>query len=145
MTAAPQTAFTDSWRRPAGPDLADPQTRRELSRAAVLGVARIADLWTITSPVTCELLGGISESTWQRWQRSPNTAVLSKDQLTRASLIGGIFAALRTLYSVPYADAWPTLVDSHPLFGGRTPIAVMCAGEIEVMYATRELLDGWIG
>lgn len=145
MTDLIVTRSADTWRQPPAPDLSDPATRRQLSPAAVVACANIAERWGLTAATTCDLLGGISARTWERWRENPGNVALDQDQLTRASLLVGIHRALRTLYSDAFADAWPTLVDTHPLFDGRTPVAAMVRGGIPTMHATRQLLDGWRG
>ena len=138
-------AYSDVGRQQSPPDLHDAATRKELSGAAIVTVAGIFDLGRLTNESVCDLLGGISDRTWQRWKRQPDSHVLDQDQLTRASLIIGIHRALRTLYSKAYADAWPTIDDEFPLFDGRSPVRAMSLGGIPVMHATRQLLDGWRG
>lgn len=145
MTDIIVSRYQDTWRQPPAPDLHDPQVRRQLSKAAVISSATIVELWGLSATAARDLLGGISARTWERWRQHPEQVVLDQDQLTRASLLLGIHRALRTLYSDSYADAWPTLVDTHPLFDGQTPVAAMARGGIPTMYATRQLLDGWRG
>jgi hypothetical protein len=145
MTDLVVSRYQETWRQPPAPDLRDPATRRQLSNAAVTASAAIFGLWGLSSAAARDLLGGISARTWERWRESPGKVVLDQDQLTRASLVIGIHRALRTLYSTSYADAWPTLVDTHPLFDGQTPVAAMARGGIPTMQATRQLLDGWRG
>jgi hypothetical protein len=145
MTELLVSRYRDTWRQPTTPDLRNPQTRRQLSRAAVTASASIFELWRLPNAVARDLLGGISARTWERWRENPEKVVLDQDQITRASLLLGIHRALRTLYDTSYADAWPTLADTHPLFDGQTPVAAMARGGIPTMQSTRQLLDGWRG
>ena len=145
MSANLVNAHSDVGQQQLPPDLHDAATRNELSGAAIFTVQGIFDLWGLASESACDLLGGISDRTWQRWKKGPERQMLDQDQLTRASLIIGIHRALRMLYSKAYADAWPTLDDQHPLFAGRTPVYAMSRGGIPAMHVTRQLLDGWRG
>ncbi len=125
----------------AWPDLDDRSTRAELTPAAVKAVARLADRWRLTVADVSRLLGGISESSWHSWQNSTPKA-LGIDQLTRTSLLLGIFTALHVLHEGPLADEWVHRPNTNALFGGRTPLAVMLAGGIPAMLEVRALLDG---
>lgn len=122
-------------------DLHDSATRERLSAPAVTLAGNIVSLWGLSSSETLELLGGISLSTWRRWNdRAP---ILSQDALTRLSLIIGIHRGLRTVFGPSLGDSWPTIANSHPLFAGRSPINSIFSGGIPQLIAVRELVDGW--
>lgn len=123
------------------PDLTDADVRARLTPAAVRGVARLAAAWGVTVPQVGQLLGGVSPSSWHAWQRTPPTA-LSTDQLTRVSLLLGIYTALHVLHAGPLADEWVRRPNSNRLFGGAAPLDVMIAGGIPAMVEVRALLDG---
>ena len=123
------------------PDLHDRDVRAELTPAAIRAVARVADRWRLTVGDVCSLLGAISESSWHSWQRSA-PAALSVDQLTRVSLLLGIYTSLHVLHPGPLADEWVRRTNSNVLFLGRTPLDVMRVGGIPAMLEVRALLDG---
>ena len=123
------------------PDLASPVRRAELTPAAIAAVVRLADAWGLTVRQIGDLLGGVSPSTWHTWKTTP-PAELGMDQLTRISLLLGIFTALHTLHNEPLADEWVTRPNIHPIFSGRTPLDVMIDAGIPVMMQVRALLDG---
>jgi hypothetical protein len=69
------------------------------------------------------------------------TVVLNADQLTRVSLLIGIYKALNILYSQKLADAWMTLPNTNPIFGGDTPLNYVKNGGIPALMRVRQLLD----
>jgi hypothetical protein len=66
---------------------------------------------------------------------------LDEDQLTRISLLVGIYKALNILYSPKLADAWMTLPNTNPMFGGDTPLSYARRGGIPALLRIRQLLD----
>lgn len=123
------------------PDLRQRGTRAELTPAAVHAVIRLVDRWDLTVGEVTQLLGGISDSSWHSWQRRTPVA-LTVDQLTRVSLLLGIFTALHVLHEGRLADEWVRRPNSNPLFSGRTPLEAMVVGGIPAMLEVRALLDG---
>jgi Antitoxin Xre-like helix-turn-helix domain/Antitoxin Xre/MbcA/ParS C-terminal toxin-binding domain len=120
---------------------ADPAARRRLSGPALRTFLRIARAWDLTVAEQRGLLGWPASSTFHKYQ-SGDHGTLSFDQLTRLSLVLGIYKALHILYPDPaLADRWVKLPNGHPLFGGRPALALMTAG-IDGLYAVRRLLDG---
>jgi hypothetical protein len=61
--------------------------------------------------------------------------------LTRISLLIGIYKALNILYSRKLADAWMTLPNSNPMFGGLTPLEYVKRRGQPGMISVRQLLD----
>jgi hypothetical protein len=51
---------------PEVPNLADPVTRAQLTPAAVVAIARLAEIWRLTGAEICALLGDVSDRTWFR-------------------------------------------------------------------------------
>ena len=125
----------------AWPDLADRGRRVALTPAAVRGLARLAERWRLTVRQIGDLLGGVPASTWHSWKAHP-PAELSMDQLTRISLLLGIYTSLHVLHPGPLADEWVSRPNVNPLFDGRTPLEAMAAGGIPALVAVRALLDG---
>jgi Antitoxin Xre/MbcA/ParS C-terminal toxin-binding domain len=133
----------------AGPapvaDLADPATRERLTPAAVDAMVRLADIWRLTSPEICQLLGDVSERTWFRMKKGAWTGALSQDVLTRVSALVGIFKGLHLLLSTPLADEWVRLANKGPLFGGQRPLDTMIKGGIPSMLEVRRYIDALRG
>lgn len=127
------------------PNLADEGTRQRLSRSAIEGLVRLAELWRLNSGEMCGLLGSISERTWFRMKKGEWSGTLSQDEMTRTSALVGIFKGLRLLFSLPLADEWVRLPNKNPLFGGRRPVDVMIDGGIPTMLDVRRLVDALRG
>ncbi len=123
------------------PDFQERSTRADLTPAAVKAMARLAERWRVTVPEIGLLLGGLSDSSWHSWQRTTPSA-LTTDQLTRVSLLLGIYTALHVLHPGQLADEWVQRPNSNPQFAGRTPLQAMLSGGIPAMLEVRALLDG---
>ncbi len=111
----PESMWDTTQRLVLPPRLADRAVAADLSPTAVTTVESIVNKWGLTRTQTCVLMGGINQSTYKRRLAKPQAARLSVDELTRASLIIGIYRALHTLYSGELADAWMTLENTNPL------------------------------
>ncbi len=140
MTSMAPPLPSSRYETPAWVDLNDPQVRARLTPAAVRGMRRLADAWGLTVEQACALLGGLSPSTWHAW-RTHAPADLGVDRLTRASLLVGIYTALRVLHRGRLATEWVTRPNTNPLFDGEPPLAVMIRGGIPAMVEVRALLD----
>lgn len=123
------------------PYLADPVVRQELTPSAIGAMDRLTDQWGLTVKETGDLLGGVAPSTWHAWKSRP-PAEMSMDQLTRVSLLLGIFTALHVLHPGELADTWVGRPNTNEIFSGRTPLQSMIDGGIPVMVEVRRLLDG---
>lgn len=123
------------------PDFNDAGRRAQLTPAAVKAVVKLGDKWNLPVKQIGDLMGGISSSTWHAWKTKPPKE-MSVDQLTRVSLLLGMYAALHALHPGPLADEWPSRPNSNPLFHGRTPVQAMIDGGIPAMVQVRALLDG---
>lgn len=123
------------------PDLSDSGVRQELTPSAIGAIERLTDRWGLTVKQVGDLLGGVGSSTWHAWKAKP-PAELSMDQLTRVSLLLGIFTALHVLHPGELADTWVTRPNTNELFRGRTPLLCMIEGGIPTMVEVRRLLDG---
>lgn len=121
-------------------DISDRSTRERLSPAAISGFLRIVDLWKLRDEDARALLGGISNGTFYTLKRRPKKT-LDQDQLTRISLLVGIFKALNILFSRKLADVWIQLPNTNPMFVGTTPLSYMLKGGLPAMIRVRQLLD----
>jgi uncharacterized protein (DUF2384 family) len=126
-------------------NLSDSATRRQLAPSAVMGMVRLAEIWGLTPPEVCALLGDVSERTWFRMKRREWSGTLSQDTLTRISALIGIFKGLRLLFSEPLSDDWVRAANKGPLFGGRRPLDVMIEGGIPKMLEVRRHIDALRG
>jgi hypothetical protein len=114
--------------------------RTRLSPGAIKGLFRIATHWKLRDDDTRALLGGISSGSFYALKnRAPKT--LDEDQLTRISLLVGIYKALNILYGQKLADAWIALPNTNPMFGGDSPLRYVKKGGIPAFLRVRQLLD----
>jgi hypothetical protein len=120
--------------------LANKENRTRLSPAAVKGLFRIAGHWSLRDEDTRALLGGLSSGSFYN-MKARTAKILDEDQLTRISLLIGIYKALNILYSPKLADAWISLANSNPMFGGDSPLGYMKKGGIPAFLRVRQLLD----
>ena len=121
-------------------DLSNKQNRARLSPAAIKGLLRIAAHWKLRDEDTRTLLGGMSNGSYYGLKNRA-TRTLDEDQLTRISLLVGIYKALNILYSPKLADAWMTLPNTNPMFAGDTPLNYARRGGIPAFLRIRQLLD----
>lgn len=119
---------------------ANPATRRRLSGTAIKAVVRLIAAWQADERQGAALLA-VSPNVWRLMQAGTWKGTLSQDQLTRASVLIGIYRTLHRLFANDMADRWPGLVNHGPRFGGQSPIAAMIAGGIPLMLATRRHLE----
>ncbi len=118
--------------------------RRRLTGAAVRAVLRLIDAWGGSNAEGAALLG-VSESTWDRMKAGKWDGTLSQDQLTRASVLIGVFKGLHLLFADRMADRWPKLANRGPVFDRMTPIQAMIEGGIPRMLETRQYVDALRG
>jgi Protein of unknown function (DUF2384) len=138
VTTMQQAVVGFSW--DTAVDLSKKENRTRLSPAAIKGLLRIATHWSLRDEDTRALLGGISSGSFYALKnRAAKT--LDEDQLTRTSLLIGIYKALNILYSAKLADAWITLPNTNPMFGGDSPLNYVKRGGIPALLRVRQLLD----
>src|SRR5271156_3772194 len=122
-----QTAAVDETETLA--NLSDGAVRTRLSPAAVKGLFRLAESWQLRDESTQQLLGGVSNGYFYEL-KGGKSKTLNQDQLTRISLLVGIYAALKDLYSEELASRWVTLPNANPMFRGRAPLEYMVEGGV---------------
>jgi antitoxin Xre/MbcA/ParS-like protein len=127
-----------SWDAPI--DLSKKEVQARLSPPAIKGFFRLVRAWKLRDEDARQLLGGISNGAFYHL-KGGKTKKLDQDQLTRVSLVLGIFKALNILYSENLADAWVSLPNTNPVFGGETPLAYMTRGGVPAMLRVRQLVD----
>jgi hypothetical protein len=121
-------------------DLSRKNNRIRLSSAAVKGLLRVATHWKLRDEDTRDLLGGMSSGSFYA-MKSRASKNLDGDQLTRISLLIGIYKALNILYSSKLADAWMKLPNANSMFGGDSPLNYIRRGGIPALLRVRQLLD----
>ena len=119
----------------------DPAVRRRLSAPSLRAFFNIARAWQLSAGEERGLLGWPPSSTFHKY-KSGDAGALSFDTLTRISLVLGTYKALHILYPEPaFADQWMRMPNTHPLFGGRTPIAWVVDDGLDGLFHLRRLLD----
>ncbi len=123
------------------PDLTDAATRKRLSPAAIEATLAIADKWELKSEDAMALLGGISNGRYYALKKT-RKGLLTQDELTRVSLLIGIFKSLNILFGEKLANQWVSRPNSNPMFKNQPPLVFLIQGGMPGMLAVRRLLDG---
>ncbi len=118
--------------------------RKRLTAAAVKAVLRLVQAWGGDNAEGAALLG-VSTSTWDRMKAGAWNGTLSQDQLTRASVLIGVFKGLHLLFADSMADRWPQLPNRGPIFASKSPVEAMIEGGIPRMLETRLYIDALRG
>jgi len=126
------------------PDLTDVGTRKRLSSPAIVAFFEIAHKWGLKSNDAMALLGGVSSGRYFELKRRHKGA-LTQDELTRVSLLIGIFKALNILFNEKLANQWVSRPNSNPMFHDTPPLLAMIRGGVPGMLGVRRLLDSRSG
>lgn len=122
------------------PDLAAATTRSRLSRPAIEAFFAIMEKWRVRNEDAMALLGGASNGRYYELKKT-RRGLLSQDELTRISLLIGIFKALNILFNQRLANEWPSRPNSNPMFNDTAPIELLIRGGVPGMISVRRLLD----
>jgi uncharacterized protein (DUF2384 family) len=122
------------------PDLAAPSTRSRLSRPAIEAFFAIVEKWKLRNEDAMALLGGASHGRYYELKKN-RKGLLSQDELTRVSLLIGIFKALNILFSQRLANRWTSRPNSNPMFNDAPPLELLVRGGVPGMISVRRLLD----
>ena len=100
----------------------------------------LAKVWGLTDGEQVKLLG-VSRSTLSGWKAS-QASVVNRDTLERISYLLGIFQAINILLpDQDRADAWIRAPNAAPLFGGRSALERMTAGNVGDLFVVRRYLE----
>jgi uncharacterized protein (DUF2384 family) len=121
-------------------DLTDAKARKRLSHTALVVFFRMLEMWQLRNEQGRALLGGISNGRYFELKRSQR-GTLTQDELTRISLLIGIFKALNILFSQKLAQQWISRPNSNPMFHNEPPLLVLTRGGVPGMLSVRRLLD----
>lgn len=122
------------------PDLADAATRARLSPPAIAAFFSIVDKWQLRNEDAMALLGGASHGRYFELKKN-RKGLLSQDELTRISLLIGIFKALNILFAPRLANHWISRENSNPIFNNAPPLQFLMRGGVPGMIGVRRLLD----
>jgi hypothetical protein len=126
--------------RPKEPDAEDFDPAL-VSRVALKATSRLLAAWNIKDEPAARLAGVGSTRTWQRMKHEDWSGELSQDQLTRMSALVGLYQGLHVYFGNDLADAWVTLENDGPLFGGVSPLDLMLEGGIPAIIRVRDYVD----
>lgn len=116
---------------------------QQMAAAGLRAFARIAQAWGLTVDEQVRLLGEPARSTFFAWRKQPDKASLPRDTLERLSNLLGIYKSLQILLpDAAAADAWVRKPNAAPLFGGRSALQHMLAGNVSDLNLVRRYLDG---
>src|ERR1700730_14858935 len=122
------------------PDLADPATRARLSPSANAAFLAIVEKWQLRNEDAMSLLGGASNGRYFELKKN-RKGLLSQDELTRISLLIGIFKALNILFSQRLANQWTSRPNTNAMFHNAPPLHLLIRGGVPGMIGVRRLLD----
>lgn len=115
----------------------------QMAAAGLRAFARIAQAWGLSVDEQLTLLGSPPRSTFFAWRKQPERAALPRDTLERLSNILGIYKSLQILLpDAAAADGWVRQPNTAPLFGGRSALDRMLAGNVSDLHLVRRYLDG---
>jgi hypothetical protein len=118
----------------------NPEDRKRLSPAAAIGARNIIRIWCVLSASAATLIG-VSLGTWYRIRRNHWSGSFTQDQMTRVSLLLGIYRGLQIRLGEDLGNRWVTLANNGPLCRGRTPCEFMVAQGILGMWQVRRYVD----
>ncbi len=122
------------------PDLGDAATRIRLSKPAIIAFFAVAERWELRNEDAMALLGGVSHGRYYELKKN-RKGLLSQDELTRISLLIGIFKALNILFSQKLANKWASRPNSNAMFNNIPPLRLLVRGGVPAMLGVRRLLD----
>ena len=122
------------------PDLGDVTTRSRLSTPAIVAFFALVDKWDVRNEDAMGLLGGVSHGRYYELKKN-RKGLLSQDELTRISLLIGIFKALNILFSQRLANQWASRPNSNAMFNNVPPLQLLIRGGVPAMIGVRRLLD----
>lgn len=122
------------------PDLGAAATRARLSLPAIEAFFAIVEKWELRNEDAMALLGGVSHGRYYELKKN-RKGLLAQDELTRISLLIGIFKALNILFSRKLANQWASRPNSNPMFHNAPPLEMLVRGGVPGMIGVRRLLD----
>jgi hypothetical protein len=117
------------------------EDRKRLSASAAICARNILRIWCVPS-ASAAILIGVSLSTWYRIRHSQWSGTFTQNQMTRVSLLLGIYRGLQIQFGEDLGDRWVNLANNGPLFCGRTPCEFMVTEGISGMWQVRRYVDG---
>lgn len=117
----------------------------EKSRVALRAFFKIAELWRLDQQEQLALLGQTDPLQLAQWAEGKGPS-LCRDTIERISYVLGIFHAINVLLPVrELANAWVREPNKAPIFGGKSALDRMTAGNVSDLYVVRQYLDAEAG
>ena len=114
------------------------QEKRKVGLEAFFNIAKA---WGLTAAEELKILGQEDPAIVEAWRAGEGPPV-ARDTVERVSYVLGIFRAINTLLPIPErADAWVRKPNKAPIFGGRSALDRMTAGNVSDLYVVRQYLD----
>jgi len=117
----------------------------ELGATALRAFFAIAERWSLSELEQIRILGLTSRFTLQRWKAQAQHQAplqLKRDTIERISYVLGIYKAINVLLPIRRrADGWVRTANEAPIFGGRSALDRMTAGNVSDLYEVRKYLD----
>ena len=112
-----------------------------VSAAVMRTMKNIAREWECPEAEMASLLG-MEVTKYRMWSNDPAQAALDGEQIERASLLLGVYAALVTLFPLAERQCrWLHHPNQGALFQGRPPIEYLLHGGLSALRALRAYLD----
>ena len=116
---------------------------QQMGAAGLRAFSRMSQAWGLTVDEQLTLLGQPPRSTYFAWRKQPDKATLPRDTLERLSNLLGVYKSLQMLLpDAQAADGWVRRPNTAPLFGGRSALDRMLAGNVADLNLVRRYLDG---
>ena len=113
--------------------------KTQVAKTSMKTFFNICEKWGLNTEESIRLMGEPSRGTFFKWKRGEATK-LSQDQLTRVSIVLGVYKALRLLFpTAQQAHAWLNKPNTH--FKGKPAREQFCKGSIISMLDLRRYLD----
>jgi hypothetical protein len=131
------------------PDRFDSERRKHLGGPGLRTFLNISDEWGLSEQERLRILGLPGRSTFYAWRdrvRSGEGITLSVDELTRISMVLGIYKALKIIF--PRDEdvlRWLRSRNRGIVFGGQAPLSLITSGTQDAMMSVRRYLDAWRG
>lgn len=126
-------------------EASSPMDEAHIGQVALKGFFRIAALWGLKPREQRVLLGDLSATTFNRYQKLPRTA-LHRDLLDRISYLLGIYKALNILFQdTERAHEWVRRPNTAFPFGGQSALDYMLQGSLVRLADVRAYLDAQRG
>ena len=123
--------------------------QQQMAAVGLRAFQQISSQWHLSVNDQLRLLGAPSRSSFFAWRRDPERATLSRDTIERLSNIVGIYKSLQILFVDPKrADEWIRKPNVAPIFGSRSALDRMLAGNVSDLDIVRRYLHsaqegGW--